>query len=230
MSGPLDALDHAVRRPRGDPDGALVLLHGRGADERDLQPLLDELDPERRLLALTPRGPLALAPGGAHWYAVRRVGFPDPATFSEGVARLGAWLDALPDAVGVPHERIVLGGFSQGAVMAYALGLARGRPRSAGIVALSGFIPTVEGFALDLEARRGLPVAIGHGTHDPVIDVAFAREARERLERAGARVLYRETPMFHGIDPVFVHILHNWLADAVPAAAAAASAEERSDL
>ena len=57
------------REPAGEPAGALVLLHGRGADERDLFPLLDELDPQRRLLGVTPRGPLALPPGGAHWYA-----------------------------------------------------------------------------------------------------------------------------------------------------------------
>ena len=58
-----------------------MLFHGRGADEHDLFPLLDMLDPERRLLGATARGPLSLPPGGAHWYAVRRVGYPDPETF-----------------------------------------------------------------------------------------------------------------------------------------------------
>jgi phospholipase/carboxylesterase len=83
---------------------------------------------------------------------------------------------------------------------------------------LSGFIPTVEGFELDLSRRQALPVAIGHGTEDPVIPVQFARDARRRLEEAGVRVLYRESRMFHGIDPVFIHMLHNWLADTVRAA------------
>ena len=55
-----------------------MLLHGRGTSERDLLPLLDELDPERRLTGITPRGPLSLPPGGAHWYKVRTVGFPGP--------------------------------------------------------------------------------------------------------------------------------------------------------
>lgn len=100
-----------------------------------------------------------------------------------------------------------------GAVMAYALGLGAGRPSPAGILALSGFIPTVERFELDLSDRAGFPVAIGHGTHDPVISVQFGRDARRQLEAARAQVLYRESPMFHGIDPVFVHVLQNWLAD-----------------
>lgn len=56
-------------------------------------------------------------------------------------------------------------------------------------------------------------MAIGHGIQDPVISVQFARDARRQLDTAGARVLYREARMFHGIDPVFVHVLQNWLAD-----------------
>ena len=70
-----------TRPAAGEPEGVLVLLHGRGSDELDLEPLADELDPERRFSALLPRGPLALPPAGAHWYAVREVGFPDPETF-----------------------------------------------------------------------------------------------------------------------------------------------------
>ena len=67
---------HLERPAAGEPEGLLVLLHGRGADERDLFPLLDLLDPERRLLGVTPRGPLTLPPGGAHWYVVREIGYP----------------------------------------------------------------------------------------------------------------------------------------------------------
>ncbi len=99
--------------------------------------------------------------------------------------------------------------------MSYALGLGRGRPNPAGILAFSGFIPTVERFEVDLSARDGLPVAIGHGTQDPVIPVDFSRDARRRLESAGAHVQYRESPMLHGIDPDFVYVLQDWVADAV---------------
>ena len=187
----------ALERPAaGEPEGALVLFHGRGADEHDLFPLLDALDPERRLQGYTPRGPLALPPGGAHWYVVPRVGYPDPETFDVGYTAAAEWLDALP----FPPERIVVGGFSQGAVMSYALGLGKGRPRPAALLALSGFIPTVDGWEPDLEPPFP-PIAIVHGVHDPVISVEFARAARAVLEEAGAEPLYRELPIEHWIDP-----------------------------
>jgi phospholipase/carboxylesterase len=193
------------------PEGALVLLHGRGADEHDLFPLLDILDPERRLVGATARGPLSLPPGGAHWYAVRRVGYPDPETFHSTYPQLTGWLDGMLAEHGLAHDRLVLGGFSQGSVMSYALGLGPDRPRPAGIMALSGFLPRVEGFELDLAKAARLPVAIGHGTHDPVISVEFGRDARDRLTEAGADVTYRESPMPHTIDPAFLGELPGWL-------------------
>ena len=209
-------LTHRVRPPRGAAEGALVLLHGRGADEHDLEPLLDALEPERRLVGLTPRAPLSLPPGGAHWYAVRRIGCPDPETFDAVRPVSAAWLDAVLEDHGVPPERTVIGGFSQGAVMSYVLGLGRGRPAPAGVLALSGFVPTVEGFELDLEGRTDLAVAIGHGTEDPVIGVEWGRDARDRLEGAGVPVTYRESRMGHTIDPAYLETLRAWLASIVP--------------
>ena len=74
-----DGLVHRLREPAGEPEGALILNHGRGADENDLFGLLDELDPERRLLGVTTGAPLTdIPPGGRHWYLVPRVGYPDP--------------------------------------------------------------------------------------------------------------------------------------------------------
>ena len=170
------------------------------------------LDPERRLLGVTPRGPLSLPPGGAHWYAVARIGFPDRETFLSTYARAADWLDSLLADEGIPMSRTVLGGFSQGAVMSYALGLGAGRPTPAGVVALSGFMPTVEGFELDLEDRAGFPVAIGHGVYDPVIGVEWARDARGRLEEAGAAVTYREYPLPHTVEPRFLgELSQTWL-------------------
>jgi phospholipase/carboxylesterase len=86
----------------------------------------------------------------------------------------------------------------------------------AGIVALSGFLPRVPGFALDLESRHGLRVAIGHGTADPVIGVEFGREAKQILEEAGLDVTWRESPMMHGVDPAYLAELEGWLREAVP--------------
>jgi phospholipase/carboxylesterase len=178
-----------------------VLLHGRGADELDLAPLLDALDPEQRHLGLLPRGPLSLPPGGQHWYVVPRVGYPDPNTFLPTFAALSAWLDTTLADHGVEAGHAVLGGFSQGAVMSYSLGLETGRPSPAALLAFSGFLPRVEGFELEPESRRGLPVSIAHGTLDPIIGVDFGRDARARLEAAGLAVRYREDPVGHTITP-----------------------------
>ncbi len=158
-----------------------------------------------------------LPPGGAHWYVVREIGFPDRETFTKSYELASAWLDELE----VPIERTVVGGFSQGAVMSWALGLGRGRPRPAGIVALSGFLPTVDGFELDLSPPLP-PVAIGHGTYDPVISVEFGRQAKELLEGAGAEVLNRESPMPHAVDPAFIQELQSWVSDVVDRAGSSA--------
>jgi phospholipase/carboxylesterase len=214
------SIQHITRPTAATPEGALVLFHGRGADEHDLFPLLDILDPERRLLGATARGPLSLPPGGAHWYAVRRVGYPDPETFHATYPELSVWLDGLLAEHGIAPERTVLGGFSQGSVMSYALGLGAERPRPAAIMALSGFIPQVEGFEVDLGNAAGLPVAIGHGSHDPVIPVEFGRDARDRLTEAAADVTYRESPMAHTIDPGFLRELPGWLRGALDSVAA----------
>jgi phospholipase/carboxylesterase len=199
-----------VRPAAGEPEGALVLFHGRGADEHDLFPLLDALDPERRLVRATPRGPLSLPPGGAHWYVLAGIGTPDRETFLASYAAASDWLDGFLSEHGVAHDRLVLGGFSQGGVMAYSLGLGSGRPRPAALTVFSSFVPSVDGFELDLSPPLP-PVAIGHGTLDPVIGVEWGRRARALLESAGAEVLYSETPMFHQIDPAFVREVAGWL-------------------
>jgi phospholipase/carboxylesterase len=194
------SLVHLIREPEREPEGALVLNHGRGTDEHDLYGLLDELDPERRLLGVTPGAPLTdVPPGGRHWYIVERVGYPDPATFRTAYGLLTGFLDELLEARGIGWDRTVIGGFSMGAVMSYAVGLGANRPSPVGIVALSGFIPTVEGWQAELETRPRLPVLIHHGRNDPVIDVDFARRAHELLDRAGLAVDYLESDAGHSL-------------------------------
>ena len=214
----VDSLLSVTRPAAGEPEGLLVLFHGRGADERDLFPLLDLLDPRRRLLGVTPRGPLHLPPGGAHWYAVHEIGFPDPQTFTATFGLASEWLDAVVADADVSYERTVLGGFSQGAVMTYALGLGAGRLRPAGMIALSGFVPTVPGFEVDLASP--LPrVVIGHGALDPVISVEWSRRAHARLAETGADVSYHESPhMAHSIDPALARELPGWVEDTLGAA------------
>jgi phospholipase/carboxylesterase len=209
------ALTARLRPAAGEPEGALVLFHGRGSDENDLFPLLDVLDSERRFVGATPRGPLSLPPGGAHWYALGGIGTPEATTFHASYSAAAEWLDGFLAEHGFGYERLVVGGFSQGGVMSYSLGLGRGRPRPAALAAFSSFIPSVEGFELDLSPPLP-PVAIGHGTLDPVIGVEWGRQARDVLEAAGAEVLYRETVMYHQLDPEFVLEVAAWIRRIIP--------------
>jgi len=205
-----DPLVALWREPAGEPEGALVLLHGRGADEHDLYPLLDVLDPEHRLLGVTPGGPLHLPPGGRHWYALGGIPTPDPETFLSTAPRLAAFLDALP----VPFERVVLGGFSQGTVMTWAMTLGPERPRPAGVLALSGFLPRVPGYPLDPGRLAGVPVAVAHGTLDPVIPSRFGAEAAETLAAAGVDVVRLESAVPHMVDPAWIEPLRDLVARA----------------
>jgi phospholipase/carboxylesterase len=218
----VSALTFRERPAAGAPEGLLVLHHGRGSDENDLLGLADVLDPERRLHAVTPRAPLTL-PGwpGHHWYVVPRVGYPDADTFHAAYRALAAFHDELWERTGIGPGGTVLGGFSMGCVMSYALGLGPDRPAPAGIMALSGFVPTVDGWQPDLGGRTGVRAFIAHGRQDPVIGVEFARRARELLEAAGLPVEYHEGDGAHHIDPAHVPQAIAWLRATLPAAAPA---------
>jgi len=207
-------LIHRERPAAGDPAGLLVLHHGRGTDEHDLLPLGDVLDPEQRLHVVTPRAPLQV-PGwpGHHWYVVPRVGYPDPETFRAAHAQLAAFHDELWQRTGIAPERTILGGFSMGSVMSYALGLDGTRPAPAGILAFSGFVPTVEGWQADLASRPDLRAFIAHGRNDPIMDVDFARRARDLLTEGGLDVEYHESDAAHHIDPAHVPAAVAWVGD-----------------
>ncbi len=192
----------AERPAAGTPAGLLVLHHGRGTSEQDLLPLADVLDPERRLHVALPRGPLTLDGWpGFHWYAVPRVGYPDPDTFFAARAALADFHDELFARLGVGPKRTVLGGFSMGSVMSYALGLDPERPRPAGLLINAGFVPTVEGWTPDLAGRAGLPVQIAHGVADPIMSVQLGRDAATLLRDGGLDVRYSEHPGGHHLGP-----------------------------
>ena len=199
------------RPAAGDPTGLLVLHHGRGANEHDLIGLADVLDPGRRLHVVTPRAPLTIG-GGYHWYVVPRVGYPDPDTFHAAFDKLAAFHDELWERTGVAPEKTVFGGFSMGSVMSYSLGLSGDRPKPAGILAFSGFVPTVDGWQPDLASRADLPVFIAHGRRDPIMDVEFARRAKALLEAGGLPISYHESDAAHHIDPAHVPPAVDWLA------------------
>src|SRR5919201_4770898 len=205
-------LVRAERPPEGAADGLLVLSHGRGTDERDLLGLADVLDPDRRLHVVTPRGPLTL-PGwpGHHWYVVPRVGYPDHDTFQAAYRALASLHDELWERTGLTPEQTVFGGFSMGSVMSYALGLGGDRPAPAGILAFSGFIPVVDGWQPELTSRTQVRAFVAHGRRDPIMEVGFARRARDLLEAGGLDVDYHESDAGHFIDPAHVPPAVEWL-------------------
>jgi phospholipase/carboxylesterase len=218
----VSTLVYRERPAAGDPAGLLVLHHGRGADEHDLLGLADVLDPQRRLHVVTPRAPLTLAGWpGHHWYVVPRVGYPDPDTFHRAYAGLARFHDETWQRTGIAPERTVFGGFSMGSVMSYALGLSGDRPALAGILAFSGFVPTVPGWEPDLAGRPATRAFVAHGRNDPVMEVGFARRARDLLEAGGLEVAYHESDAGHHIDPAHVPAAVRWLSTVIAAPPAA---------
>ncbi len=178
--------------------------------------LADALDPERRLHVVAPRAPLSLdGSPGFHWYLVPRVGYPDPATFHAARAALAGLHDGLWEKIGIEPSRTILGGFSMGTVMSYAMAFSAERPVVAGVLAFGGFVPTVEDWNPMFEHRRGTRAFIAHGRRDPIIDIEFAHRARQLLEVAGLAVEYHESDVAHQIDPVHLEAAAAWLARAV---------------
>jgi phospholipase/carboxylesterase len=150
---------------------------------------------------------------GYHWYLVPRVGYPDPDSFHAARAALAELHDGLWEETGVGPERTVLGGFSMGAVMSYAMGLDADRPAVAGILAFSGFVPVVDDWEPEFADRQGTRAFVSHGSRDPIIEVEFGRRARELLERGGLAVEYRESELGHQIDPSHLADASGWLAE-----------------
>jgi phospholipase/carboxylesterase len=209
-----EGLAYQERPADGDAAGLLVLAHGRGADDHDLLGLADVLDPERRLHVVTPRAPLTIPGwGGYHWYVVPQVGYPDPATFDAALAALTTLHDELWERTGLTPAQTVLGGFSMGAVMSYATGLAASRPAPAGLMPFSGFVPTVAGWEPSLADRPGVRAFITHGRADPIMEVGFARRARDLLQAGGLAVEYHESDAAHHIDPAQLPAARAWLAE-----------------
>jgi phospholipase/carboxylesterase len=214
----VEPLIYRERPAAGDPDGLLVLHHGRGTYEGDLLGLADALDPGRRLLVVTPRAPLQLAGlPGYHWYLVPRVGYPDHDTFHAARGALAELHDRLWEETAIPPAHTILGGFSMGTVMSYAMALSGERPPVAGVLAFSGFVPTVEDWQPRFDDRFGTRVFISHGRRDPIMEVGFARRAREQLEAGGLAVEYHESELGHQIDPAHLQAAARWLGSTLPA-------------
>ncbi len=205
------ALYHVTRPPRGagaGPHPALILLHGRGADELDLLGLAEDLD--SRLFVISARAPMALGPGH-HWYHLLDIGNPEPKSFASSLASLAQFVADLPKVYAIDPGAIVTLGFSQGSMMAGSLLLTQ-PSLVAGTVMLSGYLPLLSGLPIRPEELRGRPVFEAHGTVDPVIPVALGRQARDYWNKVGANLTYREYPIAHSIGSQELLEVNEWLA------------------
>jgi phospholipase/carboxylesterase len=206
-------LTYAERPAVGESDGMLILHHSGGADENELLGLADALDRVHRLHVVLPRAPLALSGrDGYDWYGAREVAHPEPDSFAVGFAELCGFHDEIWERTGIAPARTVLGGFSMGTVMSYATGLGAGRPLAAGILAFSGSVPSVAGWAPELETRVGMPVLISNGRTDQSMPIELAHRARALLDDAGLEVTYIESAGGHAIDEQAIGHGIQWLA------------------
>jgi phospholipase/carboxylesterase len=209
------SLEHLVFYPMTTAAqySTIVALHGRGTDEYDLLPLIEALG-LNNVLIISPRAPLRFSSGGLSgafaWYETSDEGEPHHETFQSSVAALRQFLAEVKAAYPVNPERLVLLGFSQGTVMAYAVALLN--PDSfRGIAALSGYVPSRSGLVFKLQELNGLSFFISLGKYDDVIPVKLARESAEFLKAAGANVAYHEYPMGHEVREETLRDLGAWI-------------------
>ena len=189
----------------------IVALHGRGADASDLLPLVESIG-LTNLLVIAPRAPLRLNLGlvqGYAWYDLFKEGIPHPETFRTSLELLRRFLVEIRRGYPVNPQQLVLAGFSQGTVMAYAAGLTETPPVRA-LVGLSGYIHK-SALPVELDNLHSLSIFISHGTFDKIIPVELGRETAELLRRAGANVAYREYPMGHEVREETVRDLADWM-------------------
>jgi phospholipase/carboxylesterase len=201
------------------PHPALLLLHGRGADERDLLPLAGELDP--RLYVVSARAPFRFPWGGYMWYELdeQGVGFPEAATLTESLTRLRAFIGEMAAELPIDPTRVYAGGFSMGAAMSAALALSEPE-RIAGAMVLSGYLPLGAGLDLKGERAAGHPVFEAHGLYDPVIPIQFGRQTRDALAALPIELTYREYPIGHEISLEELRDAGAWLSSVLDKAEA----------
>ena len=213
MSGESLPLTHVSRPPEaGDgPSPAVVVLHGRGTNERDLLPLADELPDELHVLSV--RAPDRLQ-GGYTWYDLDlsegglHASQPDPEGFERSLRLVHEFADAAVDEYGLDADRVGLLGFSQGAIT--SLSALIERPDAYDwAVALNGYLAAAH--EDDVDAAAGKPVFVGAGQMDQVIPVERAERAAELLDEAGADVTFQQYPVGHGTTPQEVRDVAAWV-------------------
>jgi phospholipase/carboxylesterase len=213
----MNDLLHTIYEPAGDgPHPTVVALHGWGANGMDLLGLAPYLA-QGRFLVLCPQGRVEVPLGpmvGYGWFPLTMGAPPDPAAFAAGVDDVRRFLDAALRRYPIDHNKLVLLGFSQGGVIAYALALAEPQ-RFAGLVALSSWLPAPVAQALPPQSRDRLTTLVQHGTRDDLIDVARGRESVDTLRRLQVPVTYREFDIGHEISAESLASLTAWLEEKI---------------
>lgn len=215
----LPAVEHETA---AHPTHSIIWMHGLGADGHDFAPIVPELVAKdwpalRFVFPHAPVRPVTINGGMPMraWYDI--VGFDARAPQDE--AGIRASIDAVEALLareqerGVPSERIVLAGFSQGGAIALTAGL-RHAHRLAGIVALSTYLPPIDALIDERSAANaGAPIFWGHGTADPVVVLQRGVDSRARLEALGYRVDWHTYPMPHAVCPDEIADLRRWLGE-----------------
>jgi phospholipase/carboxylesterase len=188
---------------------ALIMLHGRGADEEDLLGLAPYLD--GRLFILSVRAPFPFPYGGGYtWYDMDTVGAPDPTMFKESYEKLSAFVHDALTHYPIDPSHLYLLGFSMGTVMSYSLALTQpGLFR--GVIANSGYMPEGTHLTLRWNESSACDFFIAHGVNDPVIPVQLGRRVKELLSNTDSKFTYREYPMGHQISQESVVDFAAWL-------------------
>jgi phospholipase/carboxylesterase len=214
---PLETIEHATG---AQPGASLIVLHGLGADGNDFVPLCHELrleavGPLRFVFPHAPIQPVTINNGMRMraWYDILSLGGErreDEAGLRASQAEVEA-LIAREQSRGIPAERIVLMGFSQGCAMTLMTGLRHGE-RLAGMVGLSGYLPLAGQTAAERHvANRDTPLFLAHGRHDPVIPLARALASRDALLALGQPLEWHDYPMEHAVSPAELADLNRWL-------------------
>lgn len=221
MSQP-DTLDFVqVGPPRGEARACVIWLHGLGADGHDFEPIVPELGlaPElgvRFVFPHAPSIPVALNGGMVMpaWYDIEEIDLRrrhDEAGIRRSTQQISALIDA-ERAAGVPDEKMVLAGFSQGGAIALFAGLRHPR-KLAGILAMSAYLVIEETTATERsEANRTTSILQAHGDFDPMVPVARGAEARDRLTALGYSVDWHTYPMEHQVCLEEIQLVGSWLA------------------
>jgi phospholipase/carboxylesterase len=204
--------------PRAASEGKppmLILLHGYGADEHDLLPLAQHLDPH--FVVRSVQGPVALPTGGRAWFPFSALS--DGARRVDGTqaeASRQALLRFIPEAIAAENadpERVYLAGFSQGGIMALAIGLTE-PAKVAGVVAMSSrLLPEFDSIRASNEALTGLPVLVVHGTMDQMLPIPNGRATQAQLSKLPLAFTYQEFPMRHEITAASLGLVSAWLAE-----------------